>query len=84
MGDSDDTTATDTAAAERLIDKLRDFATTLDAAEQTALAALIAPGVALAHGDEEVEGFGVSWSDASLPEYLGEVVRRRELRVQGW
>jgi hypothetical protein len=71
-------------AAEQLLDKLRDFARDLDELERAALAALLAPGFAMAYGDDasEVQAFGlVEWMPEHLPEALARTVRRHELRV---
>jgi hypothetical protein len=77
-----------TDAAHRLLDKLKDFADSLDDEERALLAALLAPGVARAYGEAEAEGFGASagvgWSPETLPESLAEAVRDRELRIVGW
>jgi len=82
-------TSTPTEAAERLLDRLRDFAVTLDDQERALFAALIAPGVAQAYPDvdDDVVGFAardeVGWSPRALPASLGAAVRRRGVRVVG-
>jgi hypothetical protein len=76
----------DPAAAERLITKLRTFATEiLDDDERALLATLLAPGIARAYADaDEVRGFGIDeWSGAPLTEALVEAVRSGGLRVVG-
>ncbi len=70
-------------AADRLLDKLKEFAAALDAEERALLAALLAPGVASAHEEEpEVEGF--AWRPGALPDHLADTIRSRDLRVEGW
>ena len=77
----------DTAAAARLLEKLRHFiATELDADERALLGALVAPGVAQAYGhdDSDVEGFAVvGWSPSDLPEALVAELHRAGVRVEG-
>ena len=77
----------DTAAAARLLEKLRHFiATELDAEERALLGALVAPGVAQAYGDDDsdVEAFGmVGWSPSDLPDALVDELRRSGVRVEG-
>ena len=71
-------------AAERLLAKVRAFTATLDAAERELFAALVGPGVALAHRDEDdVEGFASTWEPRRLPEHLGAMLRTHEVRVVG-
>ena len=74
-----------TTPAERMLDKLKDFmARELDGEERALLAALLAPGVARAHDDREVEGFGlIDWLPAALPSSLEDAVRRGGIRVVG-
>ncbi len=69
-------------AADRLLSKLREFAESLDGEERELLAALIAPGVAAAHGD--VEGFDFGWSISALPDNLADAISDRNLRIEGW
>ncbi|MDZ7678736.1 MAG: hypothetical protein U5K29_09295 [Acidimicrobiales bacterium] len=71
--------------ASRLLDKLGSFVADLDDEERQAFAALLAPGVALAHEpDAEVVGFSASeWLPSALPDRLGEVIRERGLRIEG-
>jgi hypothetical protein len=72
-------------AAERLLEKLRKFITTeLDEQERALFAALVAPGIARAHAESEVEGFGVSgWATADLPSELSSALKRWGIRVEG-
>lgn len=74
-------------AAERLLAKLRIFiATELDQDERALLGALVAPGVAQAHvdDDDEVQGFaGGGWSAADLPSALVTALRDSDVRVEG-
>ncbi len=80
-----ETTRAEGGTAESLIDKLRDFASSLDTTERELLAALLAPGINAAwQDDDEVTGFTVDWSASRLPGHLGEVIRSRELRIEGW
>lgn len=74
-------------AASDMLDKLGRFMATLDDDERSALAALLAPGIAAAHrGDPEVEGFvlggDVEWSPTRLPERLAEEIRHKRFRVE--
>jgi hypothetical protein len=72
-------------AAARLLEKLRKFiATELDEQERALFAALVAPGIARAHAEPEVEGFGLSgWATADLPNELSSSLRRDGVRVEG-
>jgi hypothetical protein len=72
-------------AAERLLEKLRKFITTeLDEPERVLFAALVAPAIARAHAESEVEGFGVSgWATADLPSELSSALQRGGVRVEG-
>lgn len=74
-------------AAERLLAKLRHFiATELDSDERALLGALVAPGVAQAHADDDVEvqGFaGGGWSATDLPRALVTALRDSDVRVEG-
>ena len=76
-----------TEAAHRLFDKLKVFAASLDEEERALLAALLAPGVARAYDEAEVEGFdagsGVGWRPEALPESLAAAVKERDLRIVG-
>lgn len=73
------------SSANSLIDKLRDFAVTLDAEERQLLAALLAPGVSAAWAEPtEVSGFSAEWSADQLPSHLSDAIRGRALRVEGW
>ena len=70
--------------AERLLDKLAVLiAEELDDEERVWLAALLAPGIASAYDEQEVEGFGVAWSRTRLPDALRTAVRDRHLRIEG-
>ena len=84
---TDETTpggAGDTAAAARLLEKLRGFvAEQLDEDERALLAVLLAPGVAMAYPDDEVVGFSVDWRASALPEALAVTLREGGLRVEG-
>ena len=67
----------------RLLAKLRRFAADdLDADERAVLAALLAPAVAMAYGETEVAGFGVT-ELAPLPELVTEALRSAGIRVVG-
>ncbi len=73
------------SGANSLLDKLRDFAETLDGEERQLLAALLAPGVNAAWEEPaEVSGFSAEWSPDQLPARLGDAIRGRSLRVEGW
>lgn len=77
---------TDRAAARRLLAKIRAFVTDqLDDEEAALFAALVAPGVARAYQDDDVEGFGsdVDWRPGALPDSLAEAVRDGGIRVEG-
>lgn len=80
---------TDTEDMERLLAKLRDFFATLNDNERRALAALLGPGIALAHqpighdDTEEVAGFAAPWTRGSLPEHLAQAIRNSGLRIEG-
>ncbi len=72
-------------AANRLIDRLREFAAGLEDEERSLFAALLAPGIDAAWGEPaEVTGFGLDWSPNSLPMHLSDAIRGRSLRVEGW
>jgi hypothetical protein len=70
--------------AERLIEKLRGFASGLDPEERQLLAALLAPGIDAAWASSEVSGFALDWSPTLLPDHLADTIRGRNLRVEGW
>ena len=71
-------------AAERMLEKVRHFASSLDAEERALFAALLAPGVAAAWvEDDEVEGFGTVWSTTRVQRHLHEAVRKGSLRIEG-
>lgn len=76
-------------AAGRVLDKLRSFSQELDDLERATLAALLAPGIAMAYSSDsdddvagdDVAGFGlVEWMPEHLPDALARAVRDRELR----
>lgn len=70
-------------AAGRVLDKLRSFSHELDDLERATLAALLAPGIAMAYSDggNEVAGFGlIEWMPEHLPDALARAVRDRDLR----
>ncbi|HLN17474.1 MAG TPA: hypothetical protein VK277_12085 [Acidimicrobiales bacterium] len=75
----DEASVPDREAAERLLDKLRAFVVNdLNEEEATLLAALLAPGMALATAEEqEVVAFGSEddWRPGALPRALVEAVR---------
>lgn len=76
----------DKAAAQRLLAKIRTFvADQLDDDEAALFAALVAPGVARAYQDDDVQGFGsdVDWRPGALPDSLAEAVRDGGIRVEG-
>ena len=83
--DSDNVTQGMQGAADRLLEKLRQFiATELDPDERAMFATLLAPGVARAHTDEEVAAFGMTaWSPASLPGALADALDREGVKVSG-
>ena len=65
--------------------KIRAFVTDqLDDQEAALFAALVAPGVARAYQDDDVDGFGsdVTWRPGALPDSLAEAVRDGGLRVE--
>jgi len=72
-------------AVERFIAKMRAFAGQLEPDERACLAALIGPGVAMAHrapGDE-VEAFEMSWEPSRLPDHLAQAVRDHGIEIIG-
>lgn len=75
----------DEAAAERLLEKLRAFiASGLDDEERGLLGQLLAPGIALAYEEDEVEGFvATKWSSRALPDSLVNAIRTMGVRVVG-
>lgn len=79
-------------AADRLFAKLREFTAGLDPEERALFSALVAPGVASAYDDasDDVTGFSlddeddiVMWSPQRLPDALADVIRDRDVRVEG-
>ena len=74
----------DRAAADRLLDKLRDLVEhNLDDDERALFAALLAPGLEQAYGSAEVEGFSADWGASTLPAALADAVRDRQVRIEG-
>ena len=73
------------SAADRLLCKLRQFiADQLDAEERQLFATLLAPGVAAAHADHDVVGFGmINWTPPSLPRALAETLQVGGVRIEG-
>jgi hypothetical protein len=70
-------------AADKMLSKVRSFVSTLDDQERALFAALLAPGIAAAWDDDEVEGFGIEWSSSRVQEHLREAVRRHRIRIDG-
>lgn len=71
-------------AAERLLDKVRGFAAGLEPDERELFAALVGPGVALAHrGLDDVEGFAATWEPRRLPDHLAAMLREHDVHVVG-
>ena len=63
-------------AAERVLTKLRTLSQDMDDVERATLATLLAPGLARAYEDQDVQGFGlVDWLPEGLPDALAQVVR---------
>jgi hypothetical protein len=80
-----DTDTTEDEVATRALAKLRDFVATLEPAERSVVAALLAPGVANAYAEpeEEVVAFSAQrWTPERLPASLAEQVRGRRVRVE--
>lgn len=77
----------ETETAERLLAKVRAFVAGLDEEERQLFAALIGPGVSLAHRQtnetDEVLGFESGWGRRQLPGHLAQVVRDQGVRVVG-
>jgi hypothetical protein len=75
----------DESAANRLIDKLQTFASTLEADERVMLGVLIAPGIERAYvASPEVSGFGmVEWTPDTLAASLGTALREAKITVTG-
>jgi hypothetical protein len=72
------------SAAGDLLVKLRSFVAELTPVERRLFAALIAPGVARAHSDDDVEGFGLTgWSPQQIPDALARAIREADVRVEG-
>lgn len=71
--------------AERLLDKLRRFiAENLDDDERVLIGQLLAPGIAQAYQQDEVEGFtATDWSPGALPASLVMALRDQGVRVVG-
>ena len=74
-----------TAPAEALLDKLKRFIREeLDPQERSLFAALLAPGVAAAHADQDVVGFGMTaWSPPALPDALTDALDHYGVRISG-
>jgi hypothetical protein len=73
-----------TAAADRLLSKLRTLVEhELDAEERALFAALLAPGIELAYSDSEVQGFGLDWTPRRLPDALVDAVRDHDIHIVG-
>mgnify|MGYP000314722006 CR=1 FL=1 len=70
-------------AAERLLAKVRLFASSLEGDERELFAALLGPGVALAHRDDEVVGFANTWEPRRLPAHLADVIRDHDVQITG-
>jgi len=71
-------------AADRLLDKLRRLATeSLDDEERALFAALIAPAIAAAYGEAEVQGFDSMAVATVLPSALTDAIRERQITIQG-
>jgi hypothetical protein len=74
-------------AAERLLDKIRNFVSSeLDAEERALFGALVAFGLGVAYPelDPEVQAFDmVWWSGDALPKALVEALRRTGVTVSG-
>ena len=75
----------DVTPAERLLEKLRLFiAEHLDDDERLLIGQLLAPGIAQAYPEDEVEGFtATGWSPDALPEALVMALRDHGVRVVG-
>ena len=71
-------------AADSMLEKVRAFIETLEPEERSMFAALIAPGVAAAWSDDEVEGFGAVWSQNRVQQHLRSAIRQRDLRIGGY
>lgn len=64
------------AAAEVVVDRLRELAATMDDSERAVLASLLAPALE----EDEVAGFGTNGAQP-LPPEIADVVHERHLRV---
>lgn len=73
------------SAAERMLEKVRDFVREeLDDEERRLFAALVAPGVARAYGEDDASGFGlVEWRPSAVPSSLVDALRKDGVRVVG-
>ena len=72
-------------ASERLLEKVRAFSDTLDPTERELFAALLAPAISAAWEErdpDEVEGFGVVWTESRLHQHLRTAIRARNLRIE--
>ena len=68
-----------------MLEKLRTFVgEALDDEERVLLGQLLAPGIARAYNEPEVEGFTMTeWSPHALPQSLVNALRRHGVRVVG-
>lgn len=71
--------------AQRVLAKVQAFVRDeLDDEERLLFGALVAPGIAQAYRDDDVEGFAAApWAARLLPEDMAEAVRDRGVRVTG-
>lgn len=70
--------------AEALLGKVRRFASELEPDERELFAALVGPGVALAHREaDDVEAFAMTWEPTRLPAHLAAVVRDQDVQIHG-
>lgn len=83
MQDDSEHVDADLEAAERLLAKVRVFAAGLERDERELFAALLGPGVALAHREDEVVGFANTWEPSRLPAHLATVIRDHDVQVTG-
>ena len=74
----------DVTPAERLLEKLRRFIADLDDDERLLIGQLLAPGIAKAYEEDEVEGFtATGWSPDALPASLVTALRDQGVRIVG-
>ncbi len=71
--------------AQRVLQKVQVFVRDqLDDEERLLFGALVAPGIAQAYRDDEVEGFEAApWAAGLLPQDMADAVRERGVRVAG-